>query len=64
MYDKKKEKSFNFFYWTLTAFGINHYFAKQSHVKNERNVDVLGIFEVMAYIGIKKHNCTLKHCKF
>lgn len=34
------------------------------HVKNERNVDVLGIFEVMASIGIKKHNCTLKHCKF
>lgn len=51
---KKKRNHLIFsLYWTLTAFGINHYFAKQSHVKNERNVDVLGIFEVMASIGIK-----------
>lgn len=58
---KKRNHLIFSLYWTLTAFGINHYFVKQSHVKNERNVDVL---EVMASIGIKKHNCILKHCKF
>lgn len=60
MTEKKRNHLIFSLYWTLTAFGINHYFAKQSHVKNERNVDVLGIFEVMASIGIKKHDCTLK----